>query len=274
MTRLAALPLLAALAAPAASAPAVPLSSAAVREPYELVRGTLPATPELKTAPWFAERLEYEVQWGVFTVGTADMEARRVVDFNGQPAVQLVSRAQSNKFCDAFYKVRDLNESWIHARDFRSLGYSKRLREGEFFRDEWVLYDYPSRSWLSRTTNKDGSSAYRSGSIPGAVQDILSSLYYIRGKPLEVGSEITLDVNTRENWPLVVKVLRRTRAKVPAGDFPCVLVEPFLRQEGIFVQKGKRMRVWLTDDARRIPVHLSVDVFFGSVTASLTKIER
>ncbi|MBI4387107.1 MAG: DUF3108 domain-containing protein [Elusimicrobia bacterium] len=229
---------------------------------------------ELSSVPWFGERLEYQVQWGVFTVGTSNLQAEQVEDFNGEPAVRIVSEARSNGFCDTFYKVRDLNESWIHARTFHSLGYSKRLREGQFFRDEWVLYDHARNAYLAKRMDQDQSFQYETGTIPGRVQDILSSLYFIRTHPLRVGDEIVLDVNTKSNWPLVIKVLRKSRVTVPAGTFNCVIVEPFLRQEGIFVQKGKRMQVWMTDDARHLPVHMSVEVFFGSVTASLIKATR
>lgn len=258
----------------AAFAAGVPLSSAAVRDPHELVVGKAEPTPELFKAPWFQESLEFGIQWGVISVGKADMQAKHLELFNGTPTVRLIAVANSNGFCDAFYKVRDVNESWIDARDFSSLGYVKRLREGNFFRDEWVLYDYPHLAFLSRTTNREGNYAVRVGTVPGRVQDILSSLYFIRTKPLKVGDEIVMDVNTRETWPLVVKVLRREEVDVPAGRFKCIVVQPFLRKEGIFIQKGKNLQVWLTDDDRRLPVRMSVEVFFGHVTASLLRASR
>ena len=78
-------------------------------------------------------------------------------------------------------------------------------------------------------------------------------------------------MNTRQNWPLVVKVLRKEKVKTPAGRFDAFLVQPFLRHEGLFIQKGDRLRVWLSDDAKRVPVQMKVDVFFGSITAKLAK---
>lgn len=216
--------------------------------------------------------LEYQISWGFVSVGVADLKTSQVETFNGVPSVRIVSQATSNGFCDAFYKVRDLNESWIQASDFYSLGYSKHLEEGHFYRNEWVLYDYPRKAFLSKTTNKDGSFSYKQGTIPGPVQDILSSLYFIRTKPLHVGDEVVLDANTKDNWPLVIKVLSRTHVKVPAGKFDVVVVEPFVRQEGIFVQKGRHLQVWMTDDARHIPVQMSVEVLFGHVTAKLLRI--
>lgn len=246
----------------------------AISTPYELVRSTATPTEELAAVKWFPEKLEFEVKWGVLSVGTANLIASRVEDFNGTTAVRIVSETTSNKFCDAFYKVRDLNESWIEAHDFYSLGYSKKLREGSFFRDEWVLYDYDHRTFLSKTVNRDGSFLYKKGDIPpaGRVQDVLSSMYSIRNKPLKVGDQIDLVANTRENWPLVIKVLYHTRIDVPAGRFDTVVVEPFLTKEGIFIQKGRRLQIWMTDDPRHIPVAMSVEVFFGHVSAQLVRI--
>ncbi len=245
--------------------------STAIAQPYELARGTLPVSSSatLAAVPWFPEYLRYEVKWGIFSVGTSDLHAREILDFNGAPAYHIVSEAKSNSFCDAFYKVRDLNESWIDARELYSLGYLKKLREGSYHRDEWVLYDNGAKRWVSKAVSRQGEESYAAGELPGPVQDILSSMYYIRSKPLKVGDEITLDVNTRKNWPLVIKVTRKARVHVPAGRFDTVEVEPFLRQEGIFIQKGKRLQVWLTDDARHLPVRMSVEVFFGNVTADL-----
>ncbi|HVE13757.1 MAG TPA: DUF3108 domain-containing protein [Elusimicrobiota bacterium] len=254
----------------AASRPAV-LSSATVSSPYDLAGATLPAAGYSAGMPFFPEVLEFEIKWGIFSVGTSDLRLERVLDFGGTPAFYLASQARSNGFCDRFYPVRDLNESWIRASDRASLGYSKKLREGSFFRDEWVLYDYPRKAFLSKRTDKDGSSAFSAGEIPGPVQDILSSIYYIRPSPLKVGDEVVLDVNTKSNWPLSIKVLKRATIEIPSGRYKCVVVEPFLRQEGLFVQKGKRLQVWLTDDARHMPVLMRVELLFGSVTAYLVK---
>jgi len=247
------------------------ISSAAVADIHEL-------TGPVRTAPTgalrltaFPETLIYDVSWGILSVGQATMEALDIVDFNGTPAYHVVSRAQSNLFCDTFYKVRDVNESWVDARDLTSLGYAKKLREGNFFRDEWVLYDKPAARFLAKKTDRDGAYKWSAGAIPAPVQDILSCLYFLRSRRLEPGTEVVVDVNTKRTWPLVIRVLRREKVSSAAGRMSCLVVEPTLREEGIFIQQGRKLQIWLTDDARRIPVLMKVDVFFGHVTAQLVK---
>ena len=249
---------------------AIELSSATISDPHSLVQASS-ASPSGRRLNAFPEKLVYDVSWGIIHVGQATMEVEEMVEFAGRPAYHIVSRATSNGFCDTFYKVRDLNESWLDAATLASLGYSKRLREGHYFRDEWVLYDQENGRFLAKSTGRDGSYGYKAGTTPVNVQDILSSLYYVRSQELKPGGEIILDVNTKENWPLVVRVIRRETLRTPAGLFSTILVEPAIREEGIFIQKGRHLQLWLTDDARKTPVQMTVEVFFGRVTAALLK---
>lgn len=241
--------------------------------PQELVKPFSGSTDTFRPLPVFPEKLIFTVQWGVLGVGEATLEVNGPVTMGGRPAYHITSRATSNKFCDGFYKVRDVNESWLDAVNLSSLGYSKKLREGNFFRDEWVLYDYERKAFNARKIHRDGSFEVLGGTIPGRVQDVLSTIYWLRTqKTLEPGTEIVVDVNTRQNWPLVVRVVKRMRIATPAGSFKTVLVEPALRQEGIFIQKGKKLQIWLTDDERKMPVLMKVEVFFGHITARLSKV--
>ena len=247
------------------------ISSPTLSDPHQLSEGNVEISTDLASLTAFPEQLSYDVSWGIMAVGQSTLGVREVVRFNGVPAYHVVSEAKSNAFCDTFYKVRDLNESWMDARTITSLGYSKKLREGHFFRDEWVLYDKPASRFLSKKTDRDGTFTWSAGTIPVQVQDILSSLYYVRSHQLEPGTEVVVDVNTKRTWPLVIRDLRRETVKTAAGTFHCLVVEPALREEGIFIQKGRKLQIWLTDDARKVPVLMRVEVFFGHVTASLAK---
>lgn len=241
----------------------------AIVSPSQLIGPRVAYSPEYKPLPVFPEKLVFDMSWGLLSVGEATLGVDKIVMFNGRPAYHLVSEARSNSFCDTFYVVRDLNESWLDARTLTSLGYSKKVREGKFFRDEWVLYDRDAGTFVNRRVNKDGSFNVRVGTIPAQVQDILSSIYFVRAQALPDGTELKVHVNTPDNWPLAIKVMKRERLKVPAGKFPSVIVEPMMIREGIFVQKGKRLRLWFSDDPQKRMLMMKAEVFFGNVTAAL-----
>src|SRR5208337_2719284 len=104
--------------------------------------------------------------------------------------------------------------AWLDARTLTSLGYAKKLREGRYYRDVLVLYDRDARTFVERQTAKDGSFKVKVGTIPAQVEDVLSSVFYVRTHDLPQNGEVVVDVNTPENWPLAVKVLRREIVKV------------------------------------------------------------
>jgi len=109
--------------------------------------------------------------------------------------------------------------------------------------------------------------------VPPFVQDVLSALYFIRTQKLIVGQPISVD-NYSDNklYPLEVKVHKKERIEVPAGEFDCVVVEPILKAAGIFEHKG-RLWVWLTDDERHVPVLMKSKIIIGSIVAELEKME-
>lgn len=257
-----------ALAAPSRAWGRVAITTAIV-SPSQLIGPEVPYSSDYRALPVFPEKLIFNMSWGLLSVGEATLGVDKIVMFNGRPAYHLVSEARSNSFCDTFYVVRDLNESWLDARTLTSLGYSKKVREGRFFRDEWVLYDRDASTFVNRRTGKDGNFNVRVGTIPAQVQDILSSIFYTRAQPLMDGAEIMVNVNTPDNWPLIIKVMNRETVKVPVGKFPAVQVEPAMAREGIFVQKGKRLRLWFSDDAQKRMLMMKAEVFFGNVTAAL-----
>ncbi|MDT8286116.1 MAG: HAD-IIIA family hydrolase [Elusimicrobiales bacterium] len=222
--------------------------------------------------PWAGERLDFQLKWGVIGVGESYLSARAPVSAGGEAAWHLVSEAVSASWIDSFFKVRDRNDAWMAVSDHRSLGYSKNIREGHWKLKEWVYFDYSTMTFRGQRSKKDNPPYAVEGTLPGRVNDILSALYAVRLMPLEPGAVYSMDVNTRKNWKLDIVVLGREKIKTALGRKKCLVVEPRVGEEGIFVAKeGKRLLVWLTDDELKIPVLLKAEVFIGSVTAELKR---
>src|SRR6185503_10105573 len=126
----------------------------AIVSPSQLMGPEVPMAPDFQRLPVFPEKLTLAVSWGLLSVGEATMGVNKIVMFNGRPAYHLVTEARSNSFCDTFYSVRDLNESWLDARTLTSPGYSKKLRETSYSPDVWVLYDRDASPFRHRPTRK------------------------------------------------------------------------------------------------------------------------
>jgi hypothetical protein len=117
---------------------------------------------------------------------------------------------------------------------------------------------------------------YKNGqsfAVPGPVQDALSSFYLTRFLALPVGGRVAFDYHaSRKTAVMEVRVLGRETVHTPAGKFDCVVIEPLLKAGGIFKNNG-RLVIWLTDDARRMPVQMRSKVAIGSVKVVLQEVK-
>ncbi|MFC1568871.1 DUF3108 domain-containing protein [bacterium] len=208
------------------------------------------------------EMLEFQIGWKLFKAGTATMTVGDTVWNENRSCYQIKTTANSSSVIDVFYKVRDKVESIIDQDGFFPWKFKKQLREGTFRRDRFTLFDpYQKMAFVKKDTVN----------IPLYVQDVLSSFYYVRTLPLEVGKHFDIDnISDKKVYPLRILVHKKEQVKVPAGKFNCIVVEPVLRGEGLFNQKG-RLVIWLTDDARKMPVMMKSEVFIGTVDIKLTK---
>ena len=222
---------------------------------------TLPAVAEPFKA---GESLRFSVQYGFIHAGSAWLEVPEVTDWRAHRAWRLVARAESNGFFDKFYRVRIRIESlWDQDARF-SWHYFEDRHEGGHTANDTMVYEPDS----SRMRYKNGQTF----DVPGPVQDALSSFYLTRFLALPIGGRVAFDYHASHKTAYMeVRVLGRDRVKTPAGTFNCVVIEPLLKAGGIFKNNG-RLVIWLTDDARRMPVLMKSKVAIGSVRVVLQQV--
>lgn len=208
------------------------------------------------------ERFVFSVGWEFINAGTAVMEIQEIVKFKGNKCYHIVSTAKSNKFFSVFFNVDDKVESYMDVHGLYSWRYDKRLREGKFEADVSMYFDQKNHLAIYN----EGKDTFE---VAEYAQDVLSAFYYVRTQDLIVGSSIFVPNHTdKKNYPLEVKVLRKERVKVSAGEFDCVVVEPIMQTPGIFEHKGS-LKVWLTDDQVKMPVLMKSKVVIGSIATEL-----
>jgi len=214
------------------------------------------------------ESIVYVIKYGLIPAGHATLEIPHIQDVGGRPAYYIISSARSNKAVDIFFKVRDKNESWVDVGSLSSKIFYQRLREGRYRVDRRTEYDHPNRRFVYTRKGK-GKTSVKEGEIPAFVQDVLSSLFYLRTQDLKVGGVYTLDANSAgKTWPLEIRVKRIQKIRVPAGKFECYRVEPILAGAGVFKKEGN-LEVWLTKDERKIPILLRSKIAVGAFDAEM-----
>ena len=242
-----------------------PAPPAALVGPPEALGPAAPPRPDLPAVLPFGpgERLVFSIDYGFINAGKATMEVREIRKLGGVPCLDIGTEAKSNAFFSKFYKVWDRAQTYLEVETVLPRRFEKHIREGSYRKDRVIKFD-----------RKHSFARYQNGeeiSTDIWTQDELSSFYYLRTLPLEVGRDVIIDTHAdHKNYPLKVIVHARETVKVGAGTFDCWVIEPVIREGGIFSAKGT-LTIWVTADEFRMPVKLRTKIVVGSITASLVE---
>ena len=204
------------------------------------------------------ERLDYDVRFGRLSVGSGSMEVAELENIRGRETWHTVLRIRGGTF---FYRIDDTYESWFDTRTGNSLRYRQDQKQGRRVAER--LYEiFPERSEYT----ENGGPTHESVREP---LDEGSFLYFIRTTPLVVGQTYVFERFYRlDRNPVIIKVLRRERVRVPAGEFDAIVVQPIIKSSSIFGENG-HAEVWLSDDKNRIMLQMKSGLSFGSINLYL-----
>lgn len=129
--------------------------------------------------------------------------------------------------------------------------------------------------WTSRDPNNpDAEPRHAIAEFSGQLQDVLSAIYFIRTQPLKVGK--TFDVFVGDGgkvYTIPVKVVEKKRMKTILGRVDVLRVNPELFGPGRLIDDEKgEFSIWITDDARHIPVGGRVKTDYGTFDIKLKRI--
>ncbi|HXG39166.1 MAG TPA: DUF3108 domain-containing protein [Bacteroidota bacterium] len=209
------------------------------------------------------ERLVFDVSYSFITAGEAVFEIARIDTVNGRPSYRILFSVNSTPSFSWIYRVEDRYETVVDMQGLFPWRFSQRIREGKYARDFQAEFDQINH--VARTT--EGIFP-----IPPYVQDVVSAFYYTRTVDFSgfaVGQKFAMQNFYKDStYILNVKFLGRQQIKVKVGTFNCIIVEPMIREGGLFKSEG-RVLIWLTDDERKIPVKVSTQIVVGSIEAEL-----
>ncbi len=207
------------------------------------------------------EKLTFAVKYFGVTAGIGILEVKDFEEINGRKVYHIDATARTAPFFETMYRVKDVISSYVDVMGLFSWKYTKHLEEGGYRNDTIMSFDHEKKF-------AEKNNGQRCEIVP-FIQDVLSEFYYFRS--VYKGDEETkIDVASDEckSYQIVVKKLRTEKITVDAGTFDCVVVQPFLKYEGIFRQKGD-VWIWMTNDKNMIPVLVKSQIAIGTIDAVL-----
>jgi Protein of unknown function (DUF3108) len=234
------------------------VSIASIIAATQAVRGGPPTTYPFAVG----EDFRYVAKLGMLKLGEASMQVAGIDTVRGSPSFLFRFRLTGGNF---LFKIDNVLESWTTVGDFKSLRFRNDNREND--RVRLSEYDIYPDSGFFRQRGKAETQP-----TPAQPLDDAAIFYFVRSTALEVGQTYRFEKYFKNDKnPLLIRVLRRERMELPDGSSTdCLVLNPVIDDRGMFADRAEA-RLWLTDDARRIPVQIRSRYSFGTVTLRLDK---
>lgn len=217
------------------------------------------------------EQLDYEVGYGFMTAGEASLITKVGADSS---QLEFLTLATNNGFFESIYPVRDTILTKVSRPGLIPSYFRRVVNEGSYHARSQIRFDYPLKKAYLADSVFESNGKLRRSFDSSVVLDadyhcIISAFYKVRAMYLEPGKTgYFLALSGKKKYKLKVICHRKEVITVQAGTFPCLVVEPVLEGDGIFQSKGS-LTIWLSDDARRLPVLMKSKISVGSIRAEL-----
>lgn len=213
------------------------------------------------------EEIQYDVRWQMYRAGDAVVRVLPFSKIKGNPVWHFELRARSNKFIDLFFKVRDHVQAYA-ARDFScSVGYQysgrgkkKKEIQVDFFTDAGTAV------YANFGEKRDPIT------IPTGCFDPLSSYFKMRSFDLKPGCILSFPITDgKKSFVQKGDILGKEQIIINGRTYDTVVVAPWVTHfSGVFKKsKDPTVHVWITDDAKKLPVRIRIRVVVGSIYLDL-----
>lgn len=216
-----------------------------------------PAREDVETPSWIGEELRYKIKYGIFGVGEGHIGVPGIDTIGGWTTY---AAEMSIKGGIPGARIDQRIYSWIDTEGLFSRRFVKdeegRPREYDFHAEEQRVHQiqHKDTTWTIPTSEP---------------LDDLSLVFLARTLPLEVGQTYTFNRYFKEeDNPIILRVLRRDRRKVGAGEFNTIVVQPIIPESSLY-SEGGNAEIHLSDDERRLVVYMKVDFYLFNLTLHL-----
>jgi hypothetical protein len=214
------------------------------------------------------ETLTYDVSWSSFvTAGTAAATIKdKKASFNST-AYYIVAEGRPTPIVASLYSLYYKLDTLLDSYTLLPQRGSVYSEEGSRHRFKVTRFDHAAhRAYFEYQTTGTEEKQF---AVAPYTQDALSAIYVLRAVPLKAGDRMTMPVSDNGlNYKLQVDVGPSERVRTPAGESTA-----WKLKLGIFDStrhpKGRNVSIWISDDARRLPVRVQADLPVGTLNLDL-----
>ena len=218
------------------------------------------------------EAVAYSCSYLGVRVGTIQVVVGSPTPVMGRSVWPIMGVGRTESFF-LVYPVHDRYVAWWDPKERIPVGTDMQANENHRTRRERVRF-HRGKNQATTTREKEGKKESVDYEVhPGAL-DVLSALYAIRTRPLNVGDHEELPVFTgKKSFTMKVDVDRKEPVETKVGRFEAKVLKVQVGFSGKLASK-REMMVHVTDDPRHLFLRLDAEFLLGSLVAELVEYEK
>lgn len=237
-----------------------------------------------QTAPKYqsyhaGESLEYEAKFSKIIKGISVADLNFTVERTNDNRDFLIrSDAETKGSLLKLFSKRFVQkyQSTVDGEAFSVKRTVKRDEQGDRVRESEALFDYAEKKVIYIETDpNDAARPPRqiASPIQADTQDLVTAIYTLRRLPLAVGKSFEITISDSGLvYKIPVRVTAREEQKTILGRIWCFRVEPQIFGANRLIESKGTMILWITDDARRLPVRSQINASLGRFEIKLKQI--
>jgi len=213
---------------------------------------------------WLKFRMNYS---NFLNAGYSTMEVKELKN-NGKDAFHFIGTGKSTGLVSLFFKVKDDYQSYMYKESLQPFRSVRKIDEG-YTKDQETFFDYNTNEATVKNYKHNTETKHP---INKNIQDILSSLYYIRNQKIrnfKIGEEIELDMFFDDEInKFKLRFLGKEIIKTKFGKVNCLKFMPMVQAGRVFKEQ-ESVTIWISDDENKIPLRIKASLAVGSLRADL-----
>jgi hypothetical protein len=243
--------------------------SSTPRRPSAPAAPVTPARPVERAVPFkIGETLTYDVSWSSYlTAGTAVATVKEKKPSLNSSAYYIVAEGRPTPLVGKLYSLYYKMDTLLDTYTLLPQRGSVYTEEGSKHRFKVTNFDHAAHKVFFEY--QSAGKVTDNFTVPLYVQDALSAIYVLRSVPVKAGDRMTMPVTDNgSNYKVQVDVAPSERLKTPFGEANAWKLRLGIVDAGGKPQ-GRNVAMWISDDARRLPMKLQAELPIGTFNLNL-----
>ena len=223
---------------------------------------TAPARRERPVPFAVGEKLTYDISWSSYvTAGSATITVQEKKPSYNSVAYYIYAEGGPGPLLARLYDLYYRADTMLDAYSLLPQRASVFSREGKRQRMRITMFDRRANTASYEVQTR--TNVKKNLRIPAYSQDPLGAIYVLRALSLKVGDRFSVPIcDAGETYKVDVAIGAPETVKSGIGDVRAWKITPTLPKE----QAGgaQRLTLWLSDDARRLPVKMQAQLAVGT----------